>query len=80
LTLVLPYIFYLKEVDMPVIIFEGGKMPPEKKEELLRELTETSAKVTGIDAASFIVYIHENELDSIGVGGEVLAKILSRRK
>ena len=64
---------------MPVIIFEGGKMEPDKKKELIGRLTRASAEVTGIDAQAFIVYIHENELNSVGVGGEVLEEVLARR-
>ena len=64
---------------MPVIIFEGGKMETEKKKELIDGLTRVSAEVTGIDPQAFVIYIHETELDSIGVGGEVLADVLARR-
>lgn len=65
---------------MPLIIFEGGKMPSDKKEELVRELTDASVKVTGIDASSFVIYIHENEFDNIGIGGEPLSRVLGRQK
>jgi len=64
---------------MPVIIFEGGKMDKGKKEELVRELTEASVRVTGIDASAFITYVHENDFDNIGVGGELLTEILKKR-
>jgi len=64
---------------MPVIVFEGGKMDPERKKELIGKLTQVSAEVTGIDPESFVVYIHENALDSIGVGGRVLTEILAGR-
>lgn len=66
---------------MPVIIFEaGGKMTPDKKKELVLRLTETSVEVTGIAAPAFIVYIHENEYDNIGVGGQLLTEILAERE
>ena len=64
---------------MPVITFEGTKMELDKKKELIRELTEASVKVTGIGAPAFTIYIHENEHDNIGVGGELLTDILARR-
>ena len=64
---------------MPVITFEGTKMEMDKKKELIRELTEASVKVTGIGAPAFTIYIHENEHDNIGVGGELLTDILARR-
>ncbi len=63
---------------MPIIIFEGTKMGLDKKKELIRELTDTAVRVTGIGAPAFTIYIHENEQDNIGVGGELLTEILSR--
>jgi 4-oxalocrotonate tautomerase len=66
---------------MPVIIFEGGgKMDQDKKGELIRELTDAAVRVTGIGAPAFIIYIHENEHDNIGVGGERLTEVLARRE
>ncbi len=64
---------------MPVIIFEGGKMEPNQKKELISNFTRAAAEITGIDKQSFVVYIKENELDNIGVGGEVLSEVLARR-
>jgi 4-oxalocrotonate tautomerase len=65
---------------MPVIIFEGGgKMDKDKKGELIRELTDAAVRVTGIGAPAFTIYIHENEHDNIGVGGELLTEILARQ-
>ncbi|MCJ7501179.1 tautomerase family protein [bacterium] len=65
---------------MPVIIFEAGnKMTLEKKRELIRELTDAAVRVTGLGAPAFTIYIHENEHDNIGVGGELLTEILARR-
>jgi len=65
---------------MPVIIFEGGgKMDKDKKGELIRELTDAAVRVTGIGAPAFTIYIHENEHDNIGVGGELLTDILKRQ-
>jgi len=63
---------------MPVIIFEGNKLDLDKKKELIRELTQTAAKVTGIGAPAFTIYIHENENDNIGVGGQLLTEYLAR--
>jgi 4-oxalocrotonate tautomerase len=63
---------------MPVIVFEGTRMDLEKKRELIRELTDTAVRVTGVGAPAFIVYIHENEQDNIGVGGELLTEILKK--
>lgn len=65
---------------MPVIVFEGGKMDPDSKKELIGRFTTTAAEITGIDPQSFIVYIKENQLDNVGVGGRVLAEVLAERK
>ena len=65
---------------MPVIIFEGGgKLDKDKKGELIRELTDAAVRVTGIGAPAFTIYIHENEYDNIGVGGELLTDVLKRQ-
>jgi 4-oxalocrotonate tautomerase len=64
---------------MPLIIFEGGPMELDKKKELIRELTDAAVKVTGIGAPAFTIYIHENEHDNIGVGGELLTEVLARQ-
>ena len=58
---------------MPVITFEGGRLPREKKAELAREFTEIASRTTGIPAQAFVVLIKENEAENIGVGGTLLA-------
>jgi 4-oxalocrotonate tautomerase len=64
---------------MPVIVFEGGKMDASKKKELISRFTRSAAEITGIDPQSFVVYIKENELDNVGVGGRVLSEVLAER-
>ena len=65
---------------MPLIVFEvGGELTPEKKRELVQRLTEVSAEVTGIPEQAFVIYIHENEHDNIGVGGKLLTEIIAER-
>ena len=61
---------------MPVITIDIGKLEREKKEELVRELTQKASDVTGIPADKFIVLINEMERDNIGVGGKLLSEIL----
>ena len=63
---------------MPVIIFEGGTMDQGKKKELICELTDAAVKVTGIRPQAFIICIHENPTDNIGVGGECLTEVLAK--
>jgi len=64
---------------MPVIVFEGGKMDLDKKKELISRFTQAAAEITGIATQSFVVYIKENDLDNVGVGGEVLSEVLAKR-
>lgn len=59
---------------MPVITLEAGKLNTDQKRQLVRELTDTAAKVMNIPEQAFFVYIKENELDNIGVGGELLSE------
>lgn len=61
---------------MPVITFEGGKLTKEQKAQLVSEITEVAHKATGINRESFIVLIHENDRDNIGVGGDLLSERL----
>ncbi len=60
---------------MPVITVDGAKLPKEKKAELIAELTETASRIMGIPAEKYIVYVKENDMDNIGVGGKVLSEI-----
>ena len=58
---------------MPVITFESGKLTKEQKAQLAQEFTEVAHKVTGIRKEAFVVLLHENERENIGVGGVLLA-------
>ncbi len=64
---------------MPVLTFEGGILPQERKKELIVSLTEAAAAVTGIPGEKFIVLIRELEDDSIGVGGRTLTEVKAGR-
>jgi 4-oxalocrotonate tautomerase len=61
---------------MPVITFDGGKLSKDQKTELVREFTEISHKVTGIRKEAFVIIIHENDMENIGSGGELLSEKL----
>lgn len=58
---------------MPIITIEGGKMEQEAKRKLVAELTEVASRNMGIPAPAFVVIMHENTADCIGVGGELLS-------
>ena len=58
---------------MPVINFEGPKLPKEKKAELVKILVEESSKILNIPKEAFVTVIKENEFDNIGNGTQLLS-------
>jgi 4-oxalocrotonate tautomerase len=67
-----------KGLTMPILTFEGGTLPQEKKKELIVRLTEAAA-VTGIPEDKFIVLLRELEDGNIGVGGQTLTEVKAAR-
>ena len=65
---------------MPIMTFEGGILPQEKKTELIVRLTEAAAAVTGIPEEKFIVLVRELEDGNIGVGGKTLTEVKAARE
>lgn len=61
---------------MPVIIMESAQLSKEQKQHLVKEFTESAARITGLSEKSFYVFLKENSIDNIGVGG----KLISNRK
>lgn len=59
---------------MPVITLEAGKIKKDQKEQLVKELTSTAAKVLNIPEQAFIVLLKENDMDNIGAGGRLLSE------
>ncbi|PUU89216.1 MULTISPECIES: 4-oxalocrotonate tautomerase DmpI [Halanaerobium] len=59
---------------MPHIVFDGPELSKEKKKELIKNFTDTASKVTNIPKEAFVVMIKENDLENIGVGGELLSE------
>ena len=57
---------------MPSITMELVKMSKEKKAQLVKEVTETTARATGIAPQSIFVFIKENDPENVGVGGVLL--------
>ena len=64
---------------MPGITLNAGRLPKEKRVELIRELSATASRVMGIPVGFFTVYIQEFDDDCIGVGGETLAEVRAKR-
>lgn len=57
---------------MPSITMELVKMSKEKKAQLVKEVTEATARATGINPQAIFVFIKENEPENVGVGGVLL--------
>jgi len=58
---------------MPVITFETANLTIEQKQVLAREFTEVAVKVTGLPSEAFYVFLKENDLENVGVGGTLLS-------
>ncbi|MBC7907602.1 MAG: tautomerase family protein [Rhodospirillaceae bacterium] len=63
---------------MPMIIFECGELKKEVKADLIQQLTDVSAKVTGIPKELFYVSIHELPDEHIAVGGVTVKELKQR--
>lgn len=58
---------------MPAIIMELAPLEKEKKAQLVKEVTESTSRLTGLPPQTIFVFIKENSLENIGVGGKLLA-------
>ncbi len=61
---------------MPVITLDMAALTKEKKAQLVETLTRDASEITGIPKEKFVVLINELDRDNIGVGGQLLSKIL----
>ena len=57
---------------MPSITMELVKMSKEKKAQLVKEITESTSRLTGLPHQAIFVFIKENEPENVGVGGVLL--------
>lgn len=57
---------------MPSITMELVKMSKEKKAQLVKVVTESTARITGLPEQVIFVFIKENEPENVGVGGVLL--------
>lgn len=48
------------------------KMSKEKKAQLVKEITESTSRLTGLSQQAIFVFIKENEPENVGVGGVLL--------
>lgn len=58
---------------MPAITLELATVTLAQKRALAAEITEIAARVTGIPKEGFYVFIKENSLENVGVGGLLIA-------
>lgn len=58
---------------MPTITFETAKLSKEQKQTVVKEFTETAVKVTGLPPEAFYIFLKENDLENVGVGGQLLS-------
>lgn len=52
---------------------EHAPLAKDKKVQLVKEVTESVARVTGLPAQTIFVFIKENSLENIGAGDRLLA-------
>lgn len=58
---------------MPVITLEAASLDKEQKEQLVAEFTESAARIMNMPKESFYVFLKENILENVGVGGVILS-------
>lgn len=58
---------------MPVITLEAAKLSKDQKQQLAREFTASAAKIMNMPEEAFCVFLKENSLDNVGVGGRLLS-------
>lgn len=58
---------------MPVITLEAASLSREQKQQLAKEFTASAAKIMKLPEDAFYVFLKENSLDNVGVGGKLLS-------
>ncbi|MBD5608479.1 MAG: 4-oxalocrotonate tautomerase [Desulfovibrio sp.] len=58
---------------MPAMVMNLAPLEKEKKARLAKEVTESVAKATGLPPQAIFIFIRENSLDNIEVGGKLLS-------
>lgn len=58
---------------MPVITLEAASLSKEQKRRLAKEFTESAARILNMPEEAFYVFLKENELENVGVGGKLLS-------
>ncbi len=60
---------------MPVITVEAASLDMEQKRGLASELTDVAARILGMPEETIYVFLKENPLENIGVGGSLLSDL-----
>ena len=60
---------------MPVITVEAAILDMEQKRRLASELTDVAARILGMPEETIYVFLKENPLENIGVGGRLLSEM-----
>lgn len=63
---------------MPVITIEGGPVDTAVKKQLIEQLTEKAAEITGAPKQFFTVLVRELPLENIGLAGETVPDMKAR--
>lgn len=58
---------------MPVITLEAAQLSKEQKQQLAKEFTASAARIMKMPEEAFYVFLKENSLDNVGVGGKLLS-------
>ena len=58
---------------MPVITLEAARLTKEQKQQLAKEFTASAARIMKMPEEAFYVFLKENSLDNVGVGGTLLS-------
>ena len=61
---------------MPVITIDGPMLSFEKKEKLVKEVTQLVSDITNIPKEAYVIFIKENSYDNMGQGGILISEKL----
>jgi 4-oxalocrotonate tautomerase len=61
---------------MPVITIDGPALSFEKKEKLVKEVTQLVSDITNIPQEAYVIFIKENSYDNMGQGGILISEKL----
>ena len=60
---------------MPIITFDGAELTRDQKASLIKEFTDSAAKITKLPPEAFHIILRENSRDNIGAAGKMLSEL-----